>query len=80
MNPLKKEFEFYLKNQEKLLKEHDGKYLVIKDSAVKGSFNSFEEAVAWASEQYELGSFLVQHCTPGNEAYTQTFHSRVVFA
>ena len=78
MEPLKKEFDFYLKNQDALVKEYNGKFLVIKDLEVKASFDSFEKAVEWGAKYFELGTFLVQECTPGNTAYTQTFHSRVV--
>jgi hypothetical protein len=77
---LKKEFEYYLANQEELVKKYNGKHLVIKDEQVIGAYDDQAEAYDTASAKYEAGTFLIQLCTPGNEAYTQTFHSRVTFA
>lgn len=77
---LETDFQFFRDNQESLVKEHLGKYLVIKDSNVVGAYNSAAEAYQEASSKFEPGSFLIQLCIPGEEAYTQIFHSRVVFA
>ena len=77
---LKDEFDFYLKNQESLLEEHEGKFVVIKGHKVIGSFDNIREAVDETSKEHEPGTFLVQKCTPGEEDYTATFHSRVHFA
>jgi hypothetical protein len=79
MGNLEKEFEYYLQHQDELIKEHNGKFIVIKDEAVIGEFDSELEAVEKTSQQHELGTFLVQKCEPGSESYTQTYHSRVVF-
>ncbi len=76
---LNDEFEFYLKNQKKLLKEYEGKFLVIKGKKVEGALDSFDNALKWALDKYEIGTFLIQECTPGEDNYTQTFHSRAVF-
>lgn len=76
---LEKEFEYYLKNQDDLVKKYNGKYIVIKDSQVIGDYDNELEAIRKTMEKYELGTFLVQKCEPGNESYSQTFHSRVVF-
>ena len=76
--PLEREFEYYVKNQPELVKKFNGKFLVIKDAAVFGAYNSEPEAIMAGSKKFELGTFLVQKCEPGSESYTQTFHSRVV--
>lgn len=77
MSNLKKEFDYYLKNQKQLVKKYEGKYLVIKDQTVVGDFDSELDAYAFATERYEPGSFLIQPCLPGEDSYTQTFYSRV---
>jgi len=77
---LKKEFKYYLDNQDKLIKKYNGKVVVIKDEKVIGAYDSDFEAIEKTSEEHELGTFLVQRCEPGDSSYTQTFHSRVVFA
>jgi len=79
MSDLKKEFEFYLKNQVELVQKFNGKHIVIKDEQVLGAYDSELEAIAEAKKQHQLGTFIVQLVTPGNTAYTQTFHSRVSF-
>ena len=76
-NPLESEFEYYLKNQAELLKEYEGKFIVIKDRKVIGSYDDELKAIEETSKKHELGTFLVQKCTAGNEGYTQVFHSRV---
>lgn len=73
-------FNYYLTNQAELVKHYDGKHIVLVDNKVVGAFDTMEDAYNFAESNYELGQFLIQLCTPGNEAYTQTFHSRVVFA
>jgi len=75
---LKAEFEFYLKNQKKLVAKYKGKYVVIKGEEVLGAYDSEIEAVDKTSETEELGTFLVQHCELGDSSISQTFHSRVV--
>lgn len=80
MATLQEMFQFYLDNQNELVKQYDGKYLVIKDNAVVGVYNTEAEAYFESEEKYGLGNFLIQLCTEGNEAYTQTFSSRVIFA
>lgn len=74
---LEKEFNFYLKNQEALLKEYKGKFLVIQGENVVDVFASEEEAFLVSSEKYEPGSFLIQLCEEGEGAFTETYYSRV---
>ena len=76
---LKKEFQYYLEHQSELVKQYDGKFIVIKDSKVIGAYDSELEAVTETSQQHELGTFLVQKCEPGTSGYTQTYHSRAIF-
>ncbi len=78
MIELEKEFKYYLKHQNELVKEFNGKFIVLKDCKVIGAFDSEYEAVNKTSEQHEVGTFLVQKCEIGSESYTQTYHSRVV--
>ena len=77
---LDKEFQYYLTNKEELVKKHLGKYLIIKDEAVVGVYDSELEAYSFGTSKFALGTFLMQQCLPGDENYTQTFHSRVIFA
>lgn len=77
---LEKEFKYYLSSQAELVSKHLGKFLVIKDESVIGVFDSEIEAYNDSVKKFELGTFLIQECLPGKDNYTQTFHSRIVFA
>ncbi|MBU2535233.1 MAG: hypothetical protein ABIK32_02355 [Chloroflexota bacterium] len=79
MGELEREFNYYLEHQKELIKKYSGKFIVIKDEAVIGEYESELEAVEETSKQHELGTFLVQKCEPGSESYTYTYHSRVAF-
>lgn len=78
-SPLKREFEYYLANQEALVRKHKGKFIVVKNREVIGVYDDQATAVSETEKTHELGTFLVQKVEPGNEAHTQTFHSRVAF-
>lgn len=79
-SPLKQEFEYYLTNQAELVRQYEGKFVVIRDRKVVGVYDDQATAVAETSKKFELGTFLVQKVEQGSGAYTQTFHSRVAFA
>lgn len=79
ISPLEKEFEYYLQNQDELVRKYDGKFLVIKDCAVFGAYDSEAEALEEATREHELGTFLIQKCESGTDSVTQVFRSRAVF-
>ena len=76
---LDKEFKYYINNQNELVGKHKGKFLVIKEQAVIGVYNTEIEAYSETVKIHELGTFLIQECQPGDENYTQTFRTRVIF-
>lgn len=75
---LKDEFDYYLSNQSKFVKEYLGKYIVLKNHEVLGSYDTNVEAYQETEKTHALGTFLIQLVQEGNESYTQTFHSRVL--
>jgi len=77
---LEKEFRFYLEHQDEFIKKYNGKFVVITGDNLIGVYDSELEAVEETSKKYELGTFLVQKCEPGEESYTQVYHSRIAFA
>lgn len=78
--PLEREFQFYLDHQDELVAKYNGRVVVIKGEEVIGDYDNEFEAVSETRKSHALGTFLVQRCTPGNEAYTAKYHSRVVFS
>ncbi len=75
-----KAFQYYLDHQEKLVKKYNGKFIVIKDGKVLGSYDDELKAVEETSKDFEIGTFLVQFVSPGDSAYTQNFYSRVAIS
>jgi hypothetical protein len=76
---LKQEFQYYLDNQKELVEKYRGKFIVIKDKQVIGVYPTEIDAYTNSVKTNELGTFLIQECQPGEESYTQTFRSRVIF-
>lgn len=79
-SPLQDEFEFYIDHQDEMVEKYDGKFIAIKDGKVLGAYDDELAAITETQKTHKLGTFLVQRVSRGNEAYTQTFHSRVVFS
>jgi hypothetical protein len=77
---LEKEFKYYLDHQDELVKKYNGKYIVIKGEQVLGAYDSEADAYFESTKDHEAGTFLIQLCQPGEDAYTETYHSRVVFS
>jgi hypothetical protein len=78
-SPLKKEFEYYIAHQDEIVKGYNGKFVVIKNCEIIGAYDNELEAVRETLKTHTPGTFLVQHVSPGETEYTQTFHSRVAF-
>lgn len=76
---LDKELQYYIDNQSDLIAKYQDKFLVIKDKTVIGIYNTEIEAYSETVKIHELGTFLIQECQPGDENYTQTFRTRVIF-
>ncbi len=75
----KEELDYFIENQEKLLKEYNGKALIIKGRKVIGTFDSVLEAYLHAKTIYKPGTFMIQECTPGPQAYTVTIRNCELF-
>jgi len=76
---LEKDFQYYKDHQDELVKKYNGKFIVIKNQEVIGAYATELEAYNQTLIDHELGSFLIQYCSPGDESYTAIFHSRVIF-
>ena len=74
---LEKEFKYYKENQDKLVAQYNGKFVVIMGEEVIGVYATQLEAYNETIKIHARGTFLIQHCTAGSGGYTQTFHSRI---
>ena len=73
-------FNYYLEHQEELVKEYDGKYLIITSEGVVSAYDSLNEGYEVALKTYGKGNFMLQLCSEGEKDYSQRFYtSRVVF-
>ena len=75
---LEKEFKYYLKNQGKLVKDYNGKVIVIVGEKVIGVYSDKMEAYENSIKSHEAGTFLIILCSLGAEDYTFTQRSRVL--
>ena len=69
------ELEFFKSNQDDLVKKYSGKVLAIKGNEIIGVFQNAIDAYTEVQKQYELGTFMLQLCKPGVDAYTVTISS-----
>jgi len=78
--PLEREFLFYIDHQDELVAKYRGRFVVIKGHEVLGVYDDELEAISASAQDHEVGTFLVQKVEPGEENYTQHFHTRVSFS
>lgn len=76
MSDVRTQFDYYLAHQDQLVAKYNGRFVVIVNEKVVGDFESEKDAYAFATKTYEPGKFLIQRVSPGNQDYSQTFHSR----
>lgn len=76
---LEREFNYYKNNQAELVQRYNGKFIAIVGEEVVGAFDTELKAYLEMKKKYPPGKFLIQHCLPGKDSYTQTFYSRVAF-
>lgn len=69
------ELAFFVANQDELVRRFRGTVLVLRGAEVVGAFPSPLDAYLAAREQFPMGSFMLQPCEPGADAYTATVSS-----
>ena len=74
---LNKEFKYYLKHQDEFVQKYDGKFIVLMGTKVIGVYDTDLEAYLESAKEHEIGTFLIQRVSPGEESYTIKLHSRV---
>lgn len=74
-----KELEYFITNQKQLVEEYEGKTLVLKGEEVVGVYGDPLEAYLDATKKYEPGTFMIQPCVEGSDAYTVTITAHAMF-
>jgi hypothetical protein len=72
------EMNFFKENQNALVGQYRGKILVIKGDEIFGVFNTTLDAYNEALKNFKAGTFMIQPCEPGPEAYTVNISSSVI--
>ena len=65
-----KELAYFIKEQSRLVKKHEGKTLALKNEAVVGVYDTPLDAYLTVKENGQLGSVMLQVCSKGPSAYT----------
>lgn len=74
-------FKYFLEHQSELYSVYPNKYLVIMNEDVVYAGDSVSDALNYTlNNKLVPGTFLIQQCEEGEDAYTQTFFSRAIFA
>ncbi len=71
----KDELNFFVAHQDELVGKYRGQVLVIKGNSIIGVYHNALEAYLNAQREHALGTFMIQPCEPGPEAYTVTISS-----
>lgn len=66
------ELRYFIEHQQELVRQHEGKTLVLRGNSVEGVYDSPLEALLQTQKKWPLGSFMIQPCEPGPSAYTVT--------
>jgi hypothetical protein len=72
---LENEFNFFKEHQEELVAKYPGRVVVIQGRKVIGVFPTPLEAYVETQKKHKIGSFFIQTCEPGPDAYTATISS-----
>ena len=70
-----KELKFFIKNQSKLVQQYAGKVLVLRGASVVDVYDDALSAYLESKKNFEPGSFMIQPCAPGVDAYTVSISS-----
>lgn len=66
------ELNYFIQNQDALVQQHNGKVLVLQGPRVIGVFDDLLHAYVETQKEHPLGTFMLQRCIPGPDAYTVT--------
>ncbi|MEI6666867.1 MAG: hypothetical protein WCP29_01825 [Acidobacteriota bacterium] len=75
-----KELEFFIANQDRLVAEHRNQFLILRGPQVVGVYPTLLDAYVEALRRFAPGTFMLQRCEPGPDAYTVTISTRDLFA
>ena len=66
------ELNYFIAHQEQLVQRFRGKVLALQGEQVLGAYDSVLQAYLETGKHHRPGTFMIQKCEPGPEAYTVT--------
>lgn len=69
------DFDFFIKNYDKLFKLYGHKFIAIKNKTVLGAYDNIVDAINITSETYPVGTFIIQECNGDESGYTNYISS-----
>lgn len=57
---LDKQYKYYLEHKDEILEKYEGRYVVIHDEEVVGSFESDRDAYVYCVTHFKMGTFFSQ--------------------
>ena len=72
-------FDYYMANQDEIVRNHLGEFVVIKDSAVAGYYKT-DSAALKAMKGNELETFIIHKCEAPGTDVVMFYNNQVAFA
>lgn len=69
------ELNYFIAHQDELVRKHRGQVLVLRGEAVEGVYPTTLSAYIEGQKKFPLGTFMIQACEPGEDAYTSTIYT-----
>lgn len=73
------ELQFFIANQDQLVAQYAGQILILQGRQVVGAHPTLLAAYLDALRRFAPGTFMLQRCEPGPDAYTVTISTRDLF-
>lgn len=70
------QFLYYLAHQDEFVNLYNGKVIVMQGHQVVGVYENEHDAYWGSVDRLEPGTYMIQLCTPGRDAYTTKAHHR----
>ena len=61
---LNKQFRFFNDHKDELLEKYQGRFVVIHDEEVVGSFETERDAYVYCVQHFKIGTFFIQQVLP----------------
>lgn len=66
------EMQYFIDHQDELVAQYRGQVLAIQGQTILGAYRTALEAYLETQKSHPLGTFMLQACEPGRDAYTVT--------